>query len=69
MCVKSKVDSGLKFDGQELILETQELEPDQIIWDNLKHSRGDQNGRKVIVFLISILVALISIVSTLYFEG
>ena len=51
------------------MIEPQPLEPDQIIWNNLKYTKQDQAIRSFIVFLISILVAIFSIVATLFFQG
>ena len=68
-CITKEDDGKQKYEGNDVILEPQELEPDQIIWQNLKYTQREQKGRKIVVFVVSILMAVLSIVSTLYFEG
>ena len=51
------------------MIESQPLEPDQILWRNLKYTKSDQQMRSFLVFLISIVVAVVSITITLVFIG
>jgi hypothetical protein len=48
---------------------TETIEPDQIIWPNLKHSMDKGGARKLLVNIVAFGVVLVTIVSAIYFSG
>ena len=45
------------------------VEPDQIIWENLKYNYQDQQNRAYLVFLISILTVILTVIITVLSEA
>lgn len=63
-----KIEKADEYDDQELNV-TRTIEPDQIIWKNLDRSLADGGPRRFIVNFIALLVALVTMISTIYFSG
>jgi hypothetical protein len=63
-----EVDKVDEFDNQELFI-VPTIEPDQIIWKNLKYSMADSGPRKSLVNFIAVIVAFVTMMSTIYFSG
>lgn len=57
-----------EFDDQELSI-TKTIEPDQIIWKNLKHSMSDGGPRIALVNFVALVVAIATMITTIYFSG
>jgi hypothetical protein len=63
-----EVEKAEDFDDQELLI-TSSVEPDQILWKNLKHSMADSGSRRSLVNIAAVFVAFVTMTSTIYFSG